>query len=94
MRNKAIASAQRTLRAASALLVLGGVLSGVALDGVDVDDPHFMLYYQAKSRLRRIVESRYATKRTCRKSPLQSIFEDDLRESEDGDHWMNDLEFK
>ena len=92
MRKKAIAAAQRTLRAASALFVVGHVLSDVS--HVDVEDPHFACYYRAKLRLNRIVESRYSVERKHRKSPLESIFDDDLRESADGTHWMNDIEFK
>ena len=92
VRQKAIVAAQRTLRAASALLVVGHVLSGTPL--VDVEDPNFACYYRAKSRLTHIVKSRYSVKRKYRKSPMESIFEEDLRLSEDGSHWLNDLEFK
>jgi hypothetical protein len=94
VRQKVIIAAQRALRAASALLVVvvGHVLSNTPL--VDVEDPNFACYYWAKSRLKRIVESRYSVERKHRKSPLECIFEDDLRVSEDGTHWLNDFEFK
>jgi hypothetical protein len=92
MRKKAIAAAQRTLRAASALFVVGHVLSEVSF--VDVEDPHFACYYRAELRLNCIVESRYSVERKHRKSSLESIFDDDLSKSEDGTHWLNELEFK
>ena len=92
MRKKAIAAAQRTLRAASALFVVGYVLSEVSF--VDIEDPHFACYYWAKLRLNRIVESCYSVEWKHRKSPQESIFDDDLSESEDGTHWLNKLEFE
>jgi hypothetical protein len=92
MRKKAIAAAQRTLRAASALFVVGYVLSEVSF--VDIEDPHFACYYRVKLRLKSIVESRYSVERKHRKSPLESIFDDDLSESEDSTHWLNKLEFE
>jgi hypothetical protein len=92
MHKKAIAAAQRTLRAASALFIVGHALSDVSF--VDVEDPHFACYYWAKLRLNRIVERRYSVERKHRKSPLESIFDDNLSESEDGTHWLNELEFK
>ena len=92
MRKKAIVAAQRTFHAASALFVVGHVLSNTSL--VDVEDPHFACFYQAKLRLKHIVESCYSDERKHRKSPLESIFDDDLRVSEEGTHWLNDLEFK
>jgi hypothetical protein len=46
MCKKAIAAAQRTLRAASAIFAVGYVLSDVSF--VYVEDPHFACYYWAK----------------------------------------------
>ena len=83
-RQEAIASAQRTLRAATALLLLGRVTSHISL--IDIDNPRVSCYYLAKKSLKRVVESRYAADRTCRKSPIKNVFEDDLEENEDGTH--------
>ena len=91
-RQEAIESAQRTLRAATALLLLGRVNGNISL--IHIEDPRVFCYYLAKKRLERVVKSRYATDRTCRKSPIQNVFEDDLEENEDGTHWLNDFEFK
>ena len=66
MRKKAIVAAQRTFHAASALFVVGHVLSNASL--VDVEDPHFACFYRAKLRLKRIVESRYSAERKHHKS--------------------------
>jgi hypothetical protein len=91
MRQKALASARRTYRAASTLFMLGAVLSPNA---IDADDTTFMCLLQARARLKRVENTRYIAERKCRKSKLENIFEDDLRESEDGSHWMNNMDFK
>ena len=69
LHKKAIVAAQRTFHAASALFVVGHVLSNASL--VDVEDPHFACFYRAKFRLKCMVESHYSTKRKHRSSEME-----------------------
>jgi hypothetical protein len=83
VRQKALASARQTVHAASSLLVLRYLASRA----INVQDSTFACYHYAKSRVKRIINTRYVAERKCRKSPLMNIFEDDLREDEDGNHF-------
>jgi len=64
-------------------------------DGISFDDesPSFMAFIHAKSKLSYLSRSRYSKQRGCRKSDMK-IFEEDLKEKDDGTQWMNDAEFK
>ena len=78
---------------ATALLAVNYVIGGIGGD-LDLGDPTLLSYLQARFRFHQTSGRRYFKTRTHRKSSLQSIFEDDLRECEDDTHWMNDVEFK
>ena len=94
-RSKAFSAARKTFKAASALLIVGHLFdSDVAVD-VDDPDPITLSFLRASHRLNCIKQTRYfAPRGTYRKSTLQGIFDDDLRVSEDGTHWLSDNEFK
>eukprot|EP00804_Cyclotella_cryptica_P018902 CCRYP_006432-RA/>CCRYP_006432-RA protein AED:0.22 eAED:0.22 QI:0/-1/0/1/-1/1/1/0/257 len=83
----------RTLNRATALLAVNFVIDGTG-EILDLDDPILVSYLQARSPFHETSGRRYFKARKHRKSTLQNIFEDDLRECEDDTHWMNDVEFK
>ena len=84
---------RRTLNRATALLAVNYVIDGIG-ENLDLEDPILVSYLQARSRFHKTSGRRYFKTRKQRKSGLQNIFEDDLRECEDDTHWMNDVEFK
>ena len=84
---------RKTLNRATALLAVNYVIGGIGGD-LDLEDPTLLSYLQARFRFRQTSGRRYFKTQTHRKSALQNIFEDDLRECEDDTHWMNDVEFK
>jgi hypothetical protein len=95
-RHKAISAARKKFKAATSLLFLSQLVEEDDSISIDLTDPDpvvasFLSRFTSLNRLRK---SRYMQKRTHRKSKLQDIFEDDLFVSEDGNHWLNDNEFK
>ena len=84
---------RRTLNRATALLAVNYDIDGIG-ENLDLEDPTLVSYLQARSRFHKTSGRRYFKTWKNRKSVLQNIFEDDLRECEDDMHWMNDVEFK
>lgn len=95
-RHKAISAARKKFKAATSLLFLAKLVDdddSIAIDLTD-PDPVVASFLSRFTSLNRLRKSRYSQKRTYRKSKLQDIFEDDLFVSDDGNHWLNDNEFK
>ena len=83
LRTRALAIMQQTLHRATALLAIHYVTDGIG-ENFDLDDPTLLSYLIARARFHAASGRRYLKKRNHRKSILQNVFEDDLRECEDG----------
>ena len=92
-RSRALDTLLGTYKRARALFVVEQLLDSNDDDIFDESSTAFLLFVQAKAKLDHIRKSRYVAKRTTRKSAFD-IFDDDLRENEDGTHWMNESDFK
>ena len=90
-RRKALAHVRRSYERAKMLFAVDQLLDDDV--SLNLESPTFISYLHARSRLSSILNSRYITTRTCRKSEM-NIFENDLNVQEDGLHWMNESDFK
>ena len=92
-RRKALTHFTRNYERAKLLFAVDQLLDGDDDSSLDFESPSFLSYLRARSGVASILDSRYISKRTCRKSSM-NIFENDLHEQEDGLQWMNDSDFK
>ena len=83
-RAKALAKIVRTCECAHTSFVVDQLLDSDGEDeSLDVESTSFLPYLHCRDKLDMAKQARYFVKRKVRKSPM-TIFEDDLKEEDDG----------